>query len=99
MHRLRAGEDGRAESRCYPETHMGKAPAGRPANGTLAVAMLWIEDIGIKYRVLGTETSRQAWTYARRTFPAIPRVRWGLITPDARRAHQIASGWNRRRIQ
>jgi hypothetical protein len=65
MHRLRAGEAGRAESRCYPETHIGKAPAGRPANGTLAAAMFWIRDIGIRYRVPGTETSRETLAHAR----------------------------------
>ncbi|WP_205790335.1 hypothetical protein [Microvirga makkahensis] len=65
LHRLRAGEDGLAESRCYPETQRGNTPAGRPANGTLAAAMFWINDIGIRYRVPGTGTSCEALIYAR----------------------------------
>jgi hypothetical protein len=71
MYRLRAGEDGRAESRCYPETQVGSAPAGRPANGTLAAAMFGIRDIGIRYRVPGIERSRVALAYVRGAIPAV----------------------------
>ncbi len=85
-----------SRARCYPETQIGPAPAGRPANGPLAAAMFWIKDIGIIYRVPGAGTSHEALAYVCGAIPAISRVRRGPITSDARGAHQIASDWNRR---